>query len=74
MIDETYKEDSDPTIGVEFGSKLIKSTSGIPIRLQVWDTAGQENFKAITQTYYKGAIGALVVFDITHKDTFDNVT
>ena len=74
FIDDEFREDSDPTIGVEFGSRVIKSTSGIPIRLQVWDTAGQENFRAITQTYYKGAIGAMVVFDVTEKETFENVT
>ena len=40
LIDDEFREDTDPTIGVEFGSKLIKSTSGVPVRLQVWDTAG----------------------------------
>ncbi|KAF5734558.1 ras-related protein RABA6a [Tripterygium wilfordii] len=65
--------DSKPTIGVEFayrnirvGDKLIKS--------QIWDTAGQERFRAITSSYYRGALGALLVYDITRRSSFENVT
>jgi Ras-related protein Rab-2A len=43
------------------------------IKLQVWDTAGQEAFRSITRSYYKGAIGAVLVFDITKKKTFENI-
>ena len=57
------------TIGVEFGAKTIQ-LNGKTIKIQIWDTAGQEAFQAITRTYYKGAIGALLVYDITRKDTF----
>lgn len=73
LIDEYFKSECDPTIGIEFGTKILKSSSGIPIRLQIWDTAGQENFRSITQAYYKGAIGALVVFDITNAQSFENL-
>lgn len=62
----------DVTIGVEFGAKtLVVRNSNI--KLQVWDTAGQENFRSITRSYYKSAICALVVYDITRKTTFEHV-
>ena len=44
------------------------------MKLQIWDTAGQEAFQAITRTYYNGAAGALVVYDITRRETFTHVT
>jgi len=43
------------------------------IKAQIWDTAGQERFRAITSAYYKGALGALIIYDITKSSTFDNV-
>jgi Ras-related protein Rab-2A len=43
------------------------------IKLQVWDTAGQEAFRSITRSYYKGAIGAFLIFDITNKKSFENI-
>ena len=61
------------TIGVEFGAKTIELNNKT-IKIQIWDTAGQEAFQAITRTYYKGAVGALLVYDITRRDTFTRVT
>ena len=58
---------------MEFGAKTIK-INGKSVKIQIWDTAGQEAFQAITRTYYKGAIGALLVYDITRKETFIHVT
>jgi small GTP-binding protein len=46
---------------------------GKNIKLQLWDTAGQERYRSITKTYYRGALGALVVFDITNVDSFDSL-
>ena len=60
------------TVGVEFGSKIVKSGNS-SIKIQIWDTAGQERYKSITTTYYKGAKGAFIVYDITKRDSFDNV-
>jgi Ras-related protein Rab-2A len=44
------------------------------VKLQIWDTAGQESFKSITRSYYRGAAGALLVYDITRRDTFTHLT
>lgn len=63
--------DSKSTIGVEFATRTLK-VSGKTIKAQIWDTAGQERYRAITSAYYRGAVGALLVYDITKKSTFDN--
>ena len=65
-------EDSKATVGVEFGAKKF-DIEGKSVKAQIWDTAGQERYKSITTTYYKGAKGALIVYDITRKETFDSV-
>ena len=65
-----FQENSKATVGVEFGSKLFKIDNH-NIKAQIWDTAGQEKYKAITGAYYKGSKGAFVVYDITRKETFD---
>ena len=67
-----FSSSTQPTVGVEFGSKIIKKGEKL-IKLQIWDTAGQERYKSITSAYYKGAKGAYVVYDISRKSTFDNV-
>ncbi|KAM3140905.1 hypothetical protein pb186bvf_006916 [Paramecium bursaria] len=64
------KQKVSQTVGVEFATKSI-SIKQKQLKLQLWDTAGQERFRSITKTYYRGALGALIVFDITNKDTFD---
>lgn len=64
--------DSKSTIGVEFATKNV-AIDGKVLKAQIWDTAGQERFRAITSAYYKGAVGALVVYDISRQATFENV-
>ena len=66
-----FNENSKATVGVEFGSKLFKIDNHT-IKAQIWDTAGQEKYKAITGAYYKGSKGAFVVYDITRSDTFES--
>ena len=68
-----FHEDSKATVGVEFGSRQF-NIEGHVVKAQIWDTAGQERYKAITSAYYKGAKGAFIVYDITRKESFENVT
>ena len=72
LLEGRFKNQHEPTLGVEFGSKLI-SLDNKAIKLQIWDTAGQESFKSITRAYYKGSIAAIMVFDITSERSFLNV-
>jgi Ras-related protein Rab-11A len=72
FLKNQFMEESKATIGVEFGSKLFNH-EGHKIKAQIWDTAGQEKYKAITGAYYKGSKGALVVYDITQKKSFENI-
>jgi small GTP-binding protein len=71
-LSDSFSFDSKATVGVEFGSKNIKIEEDI-IKVQIWDTAGQERYKSITNAYYKGAKGALLVFDLTRKSSFDSI-
>mmetsp|Transcript_52883 Transcript_52883/g.60753 ORF Transcript_52883/g.60753 Transcript_52883/m.60753 type:complete len:216 (+) Transcript_52883:35-682(+) len=72
FIDRRFRQKHEVTIGVEFGARMI-NIDGKNIKLQIWDTAGQESFRSITRSYYRGAIGALLVYDITRRDTFENI-
>jgi len=67
-----FSLESKSTIGVEFATKSIH-TEGKTIKAQIWDTAGQERYRAITSAYYRGAVGALLVYDLSKKGTFENV-
>lgn len=73
FTDKRFRTDHDLTIGVEFGARLV-TIGGKQIKLQVWDTAGQESFRSITRSYYRGATGALLVYDISRRDTFNHLT
>ena len=69
---DEFNLESKSTIGVEFATKNIPIDNKI-IRAQIWDTAGQERYRAITSAYYRGAVGALLVYDISRAGTFANV-
>jgi Ras-related protein Rab-11A len=64
-----FSMDSKTTIGVEFATKTLE-VEGKRIKAQIWDTAGQERYRAITSAYYRGALGALLVYDMTKTETF----
>ena len=73
FTDKRFRHDHDLTIGVEFGSRMLRLEDK-EIKLQIWDTAGQESFRSITRSYYRGAAGALLVYDITRRDTFSHLS
>ncbi|KAK9721557.1 Rab GTPase ypt31 [Basidiobolus ranarum] len=67
-----FNLESKSTIGVEFATRTIQ-VENKTIKAQIWDTAGQERYRAITSAYYRGAVGALLVYDIAKHVTYDNV-
>ncbi|XP_068661427.1 ras-related protein RABA6b-like [Aristolochia californica] len=69
---DEFRLDSKPTIGVEFACRNVRIGDKL-VKAQIWDTAGQERFRAITSSYYRGALGALVVYDVTRRITFENL-
>mmetsp|Transcript_32982 Transcript_32982/g.82912 ORF Transcript_32982/g.82912 Transcript_32982/m.82912 type:complete len:202 (-) Transcript_32982:321-926(-) len=73
FTDKRFTPVHDLTIGVEFGSRTITIGEN-QVKLQIWDTAGQEKFRSITRSYYRGAAGALLLYDITRRETFEHLT
>ena len=69
---DKFNEDYQATIGVEFGAKNVEIKNKT-FRIQIWDTAGQENFRSITRAYYKNSVCAIIVYDITNKESFNNI-
>ena len=67
-----FTNEYQATIGVEFGAKNL-TLGGKIFRIQIWDTAGQENFRSITRAYYKNSVCAIVTYDITNRNSFENV-
>uniref|UniRef100_A0A8C6SEE5 small monomeric GTPase n=1 Tax=Neogobius melanostomus TaxID=47308 RepID=A0A8C6SEE5_9GOBI len=66
-----FSLESKSTIGVEFATRSIQ-VEGKTVKAQIWDTAGQERYRAITSAYYRGAVGALLVYDIAKHLTYEN--
>ena len=72
FIMDSFEEDSQTTIGIDFKTKTIQNNGKI-VKIQVWDTAGQERFKTISKSFYKIANGVILVFDLTSENTFNNI-
>ncbi|EYU41594.1 hypothetical protein ABFS82_10G043700 [Erythranthe guttata] len=66
-------DDLSPTIGVDFKVKFL-TAGGKKLKLTIWDTAGQERFRTLTSSYYRGAHGIILVYDVTRRDTFTNLS
>mmetsp|Transcript_6496 Transcript_6496/g.8662 ORF Transcript_6496/g.8662 Transcript_6496/m.8662 type:complete len:200 (-) Transcript_6496:164-763(-) len=73
FVDDKYTESFVSTIGVDYKIKTIEDDNKNTVKLQIWDTAGQERFRTITSSYYHGAHGIIVVYDVTDNVTFTNV-
>ena len=69
---DQFKINSQSTIGVEFATRSIQIDDQY-VRAQIWDTAGQERYRAITNAYYRNAVGALLIYDISKRNTFENI-
>ena len=73
FFDKTFQDIHMATIGLDYRLKSMKLKSGKNIKLQIWDTAGQDRFRAITKNYYKGSHGIILIYDVTNVQTFENV-
>lgn len=73
FVHNELPESTQPTIGVEFATKLVTLENGHTVKAQIWDTAGQERYKTICGAHYKKSVGALVVYDITNRSSFDDL-
>jgi len=71
--DGKFAEISDPTVGVDFFSRLVTLKNGSRIKLQLWDTAGQERFRSITKSYYRNSVGAVLAYDVCNMDSFKHI-
>ena len=71
--DKTFQDVHMSTIGLDYRLKTMTLKNGKIIKLQIWDTAGQDRFRAITKNYYKGANGIILIYDITSLQSYDNV-
>ncbi|MCQ2818470.1 MAG: GTP-binding protein [archaeon] len=73
FVDGTFQEVYMSTIGLDYRLKVMTMQDNKKVKLQIWDTAGQDRFRAITKNYYKGAHGIILIYDVTCRRTFDNV-
>ena len=71
-INNTFSENTKPTIGCEHYEKEVTTTNG-KVKLSIWDTAGQERFRGLSSSYYKKAKCVIIVYDITRKSSFDKI-
>lgn len=72
LIGNSFDKDNYSTIGIDFQTKTF-TIRGDPVKLQIWDTAGQEKYRSLIRSYYKLAAGIILVFDITKRETFNQM-
>ena len=71
--DNTFQDIHMSTIGLDYKLKNVQLEDGKMVKIQVWDTAGQDRFRSITKNYYKGAHGIILIYDVTENKSFENV-
>jgi small GTP-binding protein len=71
--DKIFQDTHMMTIGLDYRLKTMKLQNGQDVKLQIWDTAGQDRFRSITKNYYKGSNGIILIYDVTSLKTFENV-
>jgi small GTP-binding protein len=72
LLAGTFSEQIDPTVAVEFHTFVCQLENHV-IRLQIWDTGGQERFKSLSTSYFRDAVGAILVYDLTKESTFEDL-
>jgi Ras-related protein Rab-11A len=73
FVHGTFQKDYKMTIGVNFATKLLRLENGTNVKLSIWDTAGQERFHFLLPSYYDGSSGGMIVFDVTRRESFQNL-
>ena len=71
--ENTFQEAYFSTIGIDYKLKNVEMENGKTVKLQIWDTAGQDRFRALAKSYYKGADGIIVIYSVLAKQSFKNV-
>lgn len=72
MCHNEFTEDHEVTVGVEFGSLLVRM-QGVHFKLQIWDTAGQESFRSVTKIFYRAAHAVILCYAINNRETFNHL-
>ena len=72
-LSDTFDEDTVPTVGTDFGRRIVRTATGARACMMVWDTAGQERFRSLTTSFYRGAHAFVVVYDVADAATFAKV-
>lgn len=67
-----FKDEYQVTVGVDFSSKIVE-VDGTPVQLQIWDTCGQDIYKAITNNFYRGAAAVFLVYAMDNRESFDRL-
>ncbi|TGZ73888.1 hypothetical protein CRM22_001252 [Opisthorchis felineus] len=73
FVEGNFSNVCDPTVGVDFYSRIVRIRSDKYVKLQLWDTAGQEKFRSIAKSYYRNCVGVFVLFDLTDRETYEHV-